>query len=157
MAATGNLSFFNVTNYDSSGAYYPNDGDGGKSTAINFTEDYTAGGLASVTGYNKPWALLKQPTHMVVLLTLAYVIVLILGVVNNSLVVSVIYRNLQLRTVTNYFIANLAVADIFVCILVLPITLLTNILNGKSYVDFPPHCLYKNPIYELKQTLSCYM
>ena len=79
----------------------------------------------------KPWPYLKQPMPMIIILTLAYVIVFLLGVVNNCLVVSVIYRNRQLRTVTNYFIANLAVADIMVCILVLPITLFSNIFYGE--------------------------
>ena len=81
----------------------------------------------------KPWPFLKQPMPMIIILTLAYVLVFLLGVVNNCLVVCVIYRNRHLRTVTNYFIANLAVADILVCILVLPITLFNNIFVGKSF------------------------
>ena len=84
-----------------------------------------------------PWPLLKQPTFMVVILTLAYLLVFIFGVVNNSLVVAVIYRNPQLRTVTNYFLANLAIADILVSILVLPITLLTNLFTGQYHYARP--------------------
>ena len=128
MMIPGNFSIYNVTREE---AFLPLENDGEGSLAINLTGegDNISGG--AVTGYNKPWPLLKQPTHMVVVLSLAYVIVLLLGVINNSLVVSVIYRNPQLRSVTNYFIANLAVADIFVCIVVLPITLLTNLLTGK--------------------------
>ena len=74
--------------------------------------------------------LLKQSLAMVALFTFAYVLVFALAVVNNSLVVSAIYRNLQLRTTTNYFLANLAIADIMVSFLVLPITLLSNIFTG---------------------------
>ena len=75
--------------------------------------------------------LLKVPVPMVVILSLAYLIVFLLAVVNNSLVVSVIYRNQQMRNATNFFLANLAVADITVSFLVLPITLLSNIFTGK--------------------------
>ena len=79
----------------------------------------------------KPWPLLRQSLIMVVILSFAYVVVFFLSIVNNSLVVAVIYRNPQLRTITNIFIANLAVADILVSILVLPITLLGNLFEGK--------------------------
>ncbi|KAK2158720.1 hypothetical protein LSH36_165g07000 [Paralvinella palmiformis] len=36
-----------------------------------------------------------------------------------------------MHTVTNYFIVNLAIADILVCIFCLPITLLSNLYTGK--------------------------
>ena len=75
--------------------------------------------------------LLKQDVHMVVLLSLAYIIVFLLAVINNTLVIVVIYKNQQLRTVTNYFLANLAAADITVSFIVLPITLLSNLFTGK--------------------------
>ncbi len=74
---------------------------------------------------------LKVPIVMAVILSLAYLVVFLLAVVNNSLVVSVICRNPQMRNVTNFFLANLAVADITVSFLVLPITLLSNLFTGK--------------------------
>ena len=80
-------------------------------------------------------ALLKQPLHMVVILSLAYGIVFFLAIVNNTLVVCVICRNPQMRTVTNYFLANLAIADITVSFIVLPITLLSNLFTGKFRTD----------------------
>lgn len=42
-------------------------------------------------------------------LILAYSTIIVLGVLGNSLVIYVIYRFKTLRTVTNFFIANLAV------------------------------------------------
>ncbi|XP_062240535.1 neuropeptide Y receptor Y2, like [Platichthys flesus] len=45
-----------------------------------------------------------------VVLILAYSTIIVLGVLGNSLVIYVIYRFKTLRTVTNFFIANLAVA-----------------------------------------------
>lgn len=81
-------------------------------------------------GRSKPWPALKQPIYAVVLLTAAYLIVAVVGVVSNGLVIIVIYRNARMRTVTNYFLANLATADILVCLFVLPITLLQSIFTG---------------------------
>ena len=89
--------------------------------------------LSDVTRHITPPPLLKQSMPMVVVFCLAYILVFILAVVNNSLVVSVICRNPQMRTVTNYFLANLAVADITVSFLLLPITLLSNLFNGKFF------------------------
>ena len=80
----------------------------------------------------KPWPLLKQPLYAVALLTTGYVFVAIVGIVSNSVVVAVICRQARMRTVINYFLANLAVADILVCVVVLPITLLENIFTGMT-------------------------
>ena len=75
--------------------------------------------------------LLKVTVPMAVILSLAYLLVFVLAVVNNSLVVSVICRNPQMCNITNFFLANLAVADITVSFLVLPIMLLSNLFSGK--------------------------
>uniref|UniRef100_A0A3Q0S6A6 Neuropeptide Y receptor type 2 n=1 Tax=Amphilophus citrinellus TaxID=61819 RepID=A0A3Q0S6A6_AMPCI len=64
----------------------------------------------------------ELPDQQVVLI-LAYSTIIVLGVLGNSLVIYVIYRFKTLRTVTNFFIANLAVADLLVNTLCLPFTL----------------------------------
>jgi 7 transmembrane receptor (rhodopsin family) len=79
----------------------------------------------------KPWSILQQPIYSVVLLSVAYVTIALIGVVSNCLVISVVYTKPAMRTVTNYFLVNLATADILVCVFVLPITLLQNLLTGK--------------------------
>lgn len=58
-----------------------------------------------------------------VVLILAYSVIILFGVTGNSLVIYVIYRFKNLRTVTNFFIVNLAVADLLVNMLCLPFTL----------------------------------
>nr|XP_057940920.1 neuropeptide Y receptor type 2 [Doryrhamphus excisus]XP_057940928.1 neuropeptide Y receptor type 2 [Doryrhamphus excisus]XP_057940937.1 neuropeptide Y receptor type 2 [Doryrhamphus excisus]XP_057940946.1 neuropeptide Y receptor type 2 [Doryrhamphus excisus]XP_057940954.1 neuropeptide Y receptor type 2 [Doryrhamphus excisus] len=58
-----------------------------------------------------------------VVLILAYSAIIVLGVTGNSLVIYVVYRFRTLRTVTNFFIVNLAVADLLVNTLCLPFTL----------------------------------
>lgn len=59
-----------------------------------------------------------------VILILAYSTIIMFGVTGNSLVIYVIYRFKNLRTVTNFFIVNLAVADLLVNMLCLPFTLI---------------------------------
>ncbi|XP_029382538.1 neuropeptide Y receptor Y2, like [Echeneis naucrates] len=69
---------------------------------------------------------LEDPIRLLsvqVVLILAYSTIIVLGVLGNSLVIYVIYRFKTLRTVTNFFIANLAVADLLVNTLCLPFTL----------------------------------
>lgn len=58
-----------------------------------------------------------------VILILAYSTIILFGVIGNSLVIYVVYKFKNLRTVTNFFIVNLAVADLLVNMLCLPFTL----------------------------------
>ncbi|KAI7810881.1 neuropeptide Y receptor Y2, like [Triplophysa rosa] len=64
-----------------------------------------------------------------VVLILAYCTIILLGVVGNSLVIYVVFKFKTLRTVTNFFIANLAVADLLVNTLCLPFTLAYTLLG----------------------------
>ncbi|KAM9717593.1 LOW QUALITY PROTEIN: neuropeptide Y receptor type 2-like [Menidia menidia] len=82
-------------------------------------------GAATPTGFegvNFPEDPIRLLSVQVVLI-LAYSTIIVLGVLGNSLVIYVIYRFKTLRTVTNFFIANLAVADLLVNTLCLPFTL----------------------------------
>ncbi|XP_033985132.1 neuropeptide Y receptor type 2 [Trematomus bernacchii] len=65
-----------------------------------------------------------------VVLILAYSIIIVFGVIGNSLVIYVVYMFKNLQTVTNFFIVNLAVADLLVNMLCLPFTLV-NTLYGE--------------------------
>lgn len=65
----------------------------------------------------------------------AYTMVFLVGLVGNLLVVSVVCRSPRMRNVTNYFIVNLAVADILVLVFCLPATLLSNIYVRKYRID----------------------
>uniref|UniRef100_A0A4X2KVA7 Neuropeptide Y receptor type 2 n=2 Tax=Vombatus ursinus TaxID=29139 RepID=A0A4X2KVA7_VOMUR len=58
-----------------------------------------------------------------VVLILAYCTIILLGVIGNALVIHVVIKFKSMRTVTNFFIANLAVADLLVNTLCLPFTL----------------------------------
>ncbi|KAG8223827.1 hypothetical protein J437_LFUL003715 [Ladona fulva] len=64
---------------------------------------------------------------MTVVYCVAYLVVFAVGLVGNSFVIAVVYRSPRMRTVTNYFIVNLAAADILVIVFCLPATLMSNI------------------------------
>lgn len=60
-------------------------------------------------------------------LIVLHCIVFVVGLVGNALVCLAVYRNHTMRTVTNYFIVNLAVADMLVIVICLPPTVLWDI------------------------------
>lgn len=74
---------------------------------------------------------LRYSSSVSLLYCLAYTIVFILGIVGNSAVVAVVFRSPRMRTVTNYFIVNLALADILVLLFCLPPTLLGHLFIRK--------------------------
>jgi hypothetical protein len=90
--------------------------------------------VTEVDELTKPWPPMKQPPYLVIALSVAYLTVAVVGLVNNGLVVAVVFAQSHMRTVTNCFLANLATADILVCLLVLPITLLQNVYTGRGKV-----------------------
>ncbi|KAF2364595.1 G protein-coupled receptor rhodopsin-like [Trinorchestia longiramus] len=51
-----------------------------------------------------------------------YLLIFLLGIFGNCLVCYVVFKNKHMQTVTNYFIANLALADILLCVLAVPFT-----------------------------------
>ncbi|KAK2151623.1 hypothetical protein LSH36_356g01038 [Paralvinella palmiformis] len=60
----------------------------------------------------------------------AYVFVISVGLVSNSLVCFVVARVKSLRTVRNMFIVNLAVSDIVMCLFCMPLTLVKLVLKN---------------------------
>ncbi|XP_061535964.1 neuropeptide Y receptor type 2 [Phycodurus eques] len=81
---------------------------------------------AAPPGGGEAYPHLEDSTHLPgvrAALILAYSTIIALGVVGNSTVIHVVFRFRRLRTVTNFFIANLALADLLVASLCLPFTL----------------------------------
>ncbi|KAL2078580.1 hypothetical protein ACEWY4_026265 [Coilia grayii] len=60
----------------------------------------------------------------------AYVLIFLLCMIGNSLICLIVVRNRRMWTVTNIFILNLAISDLLVGILCLPITLADNLITG---------------------------
>lgn len=67
--------------------------------------------------------------HFLIFKTVTVIIILILGSIGNILVVIVVSRRRKMRTVTNYFILNLAIADLTVLISNIPIDLTREFLG----------------------------
>lgn len=74
-----------------------------------------------------PDRLYRHSMAMSAVYCVAYVIVFVVGLIGNSCVIAVVYRSPRMRTVTNFFIVNLAVADVLVIVFCLPATLMSNI------------------------------
>lgn len=90
--------------------------------------------------------ILKQPTYMIAIYSVAYSVVFLCALFGNLMVVTVVFRNRAMRTVTNCFIVNLAVADILVAVFNLPITLLSNLYLGKYVKQVVKFSVYKRKI-----------
>ncbi|XP_015602116.1 neuropeptide SIFamide receptor [Cephus cinctus] len=74
-----------------------------------------------------PDRLYRHSIAMTAVYCVAYVLVFVVGLIGNSFVIAVVYRSPRMRTVTNFFIMNLAVADVLVIVFCLPATLMSNI------------------------------
>ncbi|CAL8142351.1 unnamed protein product [Orchesella dallaii] len=73
---------------------------------------------------------LRVSMGVAILLCVAYGLVFIIGMVGNLFVLAVVFRTPRMRTPTNFFISNLAVADLLVVIFCLPATLNANIFSA---------------------------
>ncbi|CAH2040885.1 unnamed protein product, partial [Iphiclides podalirius] len=73
----------------------------------------------------------RHNSAMTAVYCVAYLLVFVVGLVGNCFVIAVVYRSPRMRTVTNFFIVNLAVADILVIVFCLPATLMSNIFVRK--------------------------
>ncbi|XP_034665445.1 neuropeptide SIFamide receptor [Drosophila subobscura] len=71
--------------------------------------------------------LYRHSLAMSIVYCVAYIVVFLVGLIGNSFVIAVVLRAPRMRTVTNYFIVNLAIADILVIVFCLPATLIGNI------------------------------
>lgn len=76
---------------------------------------------SSVDNITEPDEIMKYPIPQAIIY-LEYLIIFLLGIVGNCLVCFVVLHNKHMQTVTNYFITNLALADILLCVLAVPFT-----------------------------------
>lgn len=61
-------------------------------------------------------------TYVQIVFCIIYATVFVLGIFGNALVCYVVLRNRAMHSVTNYFITNLAISDILLCVLAVPFT-----------------------------------
>ncbi len=63
-----------------------------------------------------------QETHYAALVVVLYIIIILVGAIGNTMVVITVAKTKQMWNATNIFIANLAISDVFVCVLDLPLS-----------------------------------
>lgn len=75
---------------------------------------------------------LRYGVFLTIVICIAYLVVFVVGVLGNVCVVLVVVSFPRMRSPTNLFIANLAIADLLVNVVCLPFTLVGNVLEGKQ-------------------------
>lgn len=73
--------------------------------------------------------------------TLVYGTIFVVGTFGNILVCYVVSRNKAMHTVTNFFITNLAVSDIMLCVLAVPFTPLYTFMTRWAFGSVMCHLL----------------
>lgn len=91
------------------------------SLKVNFTNNFTDFDVIEKELF------FRHNGAMTAVYCVAYLVVFVVGLVGNCFVIAVVYRSPRMRTVTNFFIVNLALADILVIVFCLPATLMSNI------------------------------
>ncbi|XP_069188492.1 RYamide receptor-like [Procambarus clarkii] len=84
-----------------------------------------------------------------------YIAILVFAVLGNSVVVYVVCSSAKMRTVTNYFIANLAVGDLWMAIFCVPFSFLSTLIL--KYWPFGGHlCVAVNYLQAVSVFVSAY-
>lgn len=95
----------------------------------------------NITNVTRAENYVKQSTFMVVMLSICYGGAFLLAIVGNISVLCIIFKNRRFHSATYIFIGNLAVADLCMAVICLPITYVTNIYACKNiiYLQLSPH------------------
>ena len=72
----------------------------------------------------------ELPTWSQALIIFMYSMVIVLAVGGNAIVCYIVLAYQRMRTVTNYFIVNLACGDILMAVLCIPFTFIANVITG---------------------------
>lgn len=83
--------------------------------------------------FNNTQAIFRHSNLMSGIFVAGYVFVFILGLLGNVFVIFAVIRFRQMRTITNFFITNLAFADILVTLFCILATLISNIVTHKYF------------------------
>nr|4S0V_A Chain A, Human Orexin receptor type 2 fusion protein to P. abysii Glycogen Synthase [synthetic construct] len=104
------------------------------------------------------WREYLHPKEYEWVLIAGYIIVFVVALIGNVLVCVAVWKNHHMRTVTNYFIVNLSLADVLVTITCLPATLVVDITEtwffGQSLCKVIPY-LQTVSVSVSVLTLSC--
>jgi hypothetical protein len=68
-----------------------------------------------------------------------YTIIFLLAVLGNSLVILTLVQNKRMRTITNLYLLNLAVSDLFLGVFCMPFTLVRDFVFGEIMCKLLPY------------------
>ncbi|KAJ8318926.1 hypothetical protein KUTeg_004017 [Tegillarca granosa] len=103
--------------------------------STNFAYENTSDAYFNISDnfyFQKYYPLIQHPAYLVALYSIAYGVLFIFGLLGNCMVITVVLKNPAMRHVTNYFVVNLAVADLMVTFFCIPLTLLDNVYTAVS-------------------------
>ena len=85
----------------------------------------TTNGSVGGDNYNQseaagPFDLYEVPASVVALLSVFYGLISLFALIGNALVIYVVVVSPRMRTVTNYYIANMALADVTIALFAIP-------------------------------------
>lgn len=86
-----------------------------------------------------PYDDILKSLWMQIIFIFFYAVIFILGVTGNSIVIYIVVRNKSMQTITNVFIANLAVSDVMMCLLAVPFTPISAFVNNWIFGEFLCH------------------
>lgn len=96
-------------------------------------ERNTSGDVVYVNGTSISFPDLKHDIDIIVLYSVAYSLIFLFALLGNLTVIVVVVRHRWMHTKTNFFIVNLAVADLLVALVVMPINTMINIFLDWRY------------------------
>lgn len=102
---------------------------------INSTEDY----LAFLCG--------PKRSHLFLPMTLVYALIFVVGVMGNLLVCLVIMKHRNMKTPTNYYLFSLAISDLLVLLLGMPLEVY-EMWSNYPFLFGPVGCYFKTALFE---------
>ncbi|XP_003464567.1 neuromedin-U receptor 2 isoform X2 [Cavia porcellus] len=102
---------------------------------LNSTEDY----LAYLCG--------PRRSHLFLPVTVVYALIFVVGVIGNLLVCLVILRDQMMKTPTNYYLFSLAVSDLLVLLLGMPLEVY-EMWHNYPFLFGPVGCYFKTALFE---------
>ncbi|XP_036280347.1 neuromedin-U receptor 2 [Pipistrellus kuhlii] len=102
---------------------------------LNSTEDY----LTFVCG--------PQRSHLFLPVTMVYTLIFVVGVAGNVLVCLVILRHQTMKTPTNYYLFSLAISDLLVLLLGMPLEVY-EMWRNYPFLFGPVGCYFKTALFE---------
>lgn len=127
-----------------------------------------SGGTTTNTTVMNEWLLLENVIRTMVenwryqarvgnvwytILVLLYASMILIGATGNLLVILVVVRNVAMRTARNVFIVNLAVSDLMLCLITMPLTLVEILYQTWQFGNYPAAC----PVAALLQGTSIFV